>query len=189
MIHKITSASAKLLNLSIVLSMVGIGAYSIRDASAKEIVNAISEEGKVCLQQNIFFEARNQSTLGQVAVAWVTINRMESSKYPATICNVVHQGRKDDNGNMIKHKCHFSWYCDGKSDKIPDTDIAQRAWEDAGLVAQVVLYDWAYGNTSPVEGSIMYHADYVEPYWADSYDPVVKIDDHIFYATLQIEEL
>jgi spore germination cell wall hydrolase CwlJ-like protein len=184
MIRQLTHISAKILNVAIIASMVGVGAYSIRDANAQSIVNTITPEGISCLQQNIFFESRNQSTLGQVAVAWVTINRMENSHYPDTICNVVHQGQKDDSGNMIRHKCHFSWYCDGKSDKIPDTDIAQRAWEDAGLVAQVVLYDWALGNMSPVDDSIMYHADYVNPYWADSYKPVVKIDDHIFYTSL-----
>jgi spore germination cell wall hydrolase CwlJ-like protein len=173
--------TAKMINVAVIASMVGIGAYSVHEVQAQGIVNTISEEDKICLQQNIFFEARNQSTLGQVAVAWVTINRMESNSYPDTICGVVKQANKDENGNLIKHKCQFSWYCDGKSDKIPDNVIAQKAWEKAGIVAEVVLYDWAKGKMSPVQNSVMYHADYVSPYWSNSYDRVVKIDSHIFY--------
>jgi N-acetylmuramoyl-L-alanine amidase len=79
------------------------------------------------------------------------------------------------------HKCQFSWYCDGKSDKIPDNVIAQRAWIDAMIVAEVVLLDWAREKRSPVSAATMYHANYVNPYWASSYNKVTRIDDHIFY--------
>lgn len=30
-------------------------------------------------------------------------------------------------------------------------------------------------------GAIMYHAEYVKPYWASSYDRQARIDSHIFY--------
>ena len=63
----------------------------------------------VCLALNIYFEARNQPTSGQIAVAEVTLNRVASRNYPNTVCGVVKQSNK--NG------CAFSWYCDGKSDK------------------------------------------------------------------------
>ena len=174
---------AGLLNTIAITTMVGIGAYHIQDAQAQQVVLNVSAEDKRCLQENIFWEARDQSTLGQAAVAWVTINRMEDTKYPNTICAVVKQGRKNPDGSMIRHKCQFSWYCDGKSDKIPNNVVAQRAWENAGIVAEVVLYDWAKGKSSPVQNSIMYHADYVTPKWSKSYSRVVKIDDHIFYKT------
>jgi spore germination cell wall hydrolase CwlJ-like protein len=133
-----------------------------------------------CLAKNIFFEARNQSTLGQVAVAWVTLNRLESSSYNDTICSVVKQGPMD--GSPISlHRCQFSWYCDGLSDNIPDNVVAQRAWEDVQLVAEVVIYDFLRDGPSPVMDAVMYHADYVNPFWAASYDRVVTIDDHLFY--------
>ena len=178
---KFLNTTAVLLNVGVLLGMTAIGAFNIKEAQAETIVQSISPEDKFCLQQNIFFEARNQSTIGQAAVAWVTINRMESARYPDSICGVVKQGHTDGNGNMIRNKCQFSWYCDGKSDAIPDNVIAQRAWEDAGIVAEVVILDWARGKFSPVQNSTMYHADYVDPYWSDSYNRVVKIDDHIFY--------
>ena len=85
---------AAIINTLTLTAMVGIGAYHIQEAQAQQAVQNIPEEDKHCLQQNIFFEARNQSTLGQVAVAWVTLNRVENSSYPTSICQVVKQGLK-----------------------------------------------------------------------------------------------
>jgi len=45
-----------------------------------------------CLAKNIYFEARNQSTAGQIAVSHVVLNRVKSNRYPNTICGVVEQG-------------------------------------------------------------------------------------------------
>ena len=47
---------------------------------------------------------------GKIAVAFVTLNRVKSAKYPKTICNVVAQ--KGKNG-----VCQFSWVC-SKTKKI-----------------------------------------------------------------------
>jgi N-acetylmuramoyl-L-alanine amidase len=172
---------AAIINTLTFTAIVSFGAYHIQEAQAQQVVENISKEDAHCLQQNIFFEARNQSTLGQVAVAWVTLNRVENSSYPTSICQVVKQGLKNADGSMVRNKCQFSWYCDGKSDRIPDNVIAQRAWEDAGIVAEVVLLDWARSKASPVKDAVMYHADYVNPYWASSYNRVAQIDSHIFY--------
>lgn len=157
------------LNALTLAGLVGFGAYNIKDVNAQEHVNSLPDNEVHCLQQNIFFEARNQSTLGQVAVAWVTLNRVDSNRYPSSICEVVWQ-----------HK-QFSWTNTDKVGEPSDNILEQRAWEDAGLIAKVVLMDWIKGKSSPVEQSVMYHADYVKPYWAASYEQVVKIDNHIFY--------
>lgn len=169
------------LNVSILASFVFIGINHATEAKAEQKLSVVSDEDRICLAKNIFFEGRNQSTLGQVSIGWVTLNRMESDRFPDTICGVVKQGRKDDAGNMIRHKCQFSWYCDGKSDIIPDNVVEQRAWEDAQLIADVVLFDWAREKASPVKGATFYHADYVSPYWAPEFTKVVQIDTHIFY--------
>jgi len=102
-------------------------------------------------------------------VAWVTLNRVEDNRYPDTICDVVWQ-----------HK-QFSWTHDGKADTPSNNELEQRAWEDAGLVAEVTLLDWARDARSPVEEATHYHADYVNPYWAASYAEVTRVDNHIFY--------
>lgn len=166
---KLSNVAAGFVNGAIVAGMVALGIAGAKEAQAESRLSEITDKDRYCLQQNIYFEARNQSTIGQVAVAWVTINRMETKRYPNTICEVVWQNKQ------------FSWTHDGKSDKPGKTILEQRAWEDAGLVAQVVLLDWARQGSSPVEDATMYHADYVSPYWAASYNPVVTIDNHIFY--------
>ena len=38
-----------------------------------------------CLAKNIYFESRNQPTLGQIAVGQVTMNRVNSPKFPNTV--------------------------------------------------------------------------------------------------------
>ena len=167
--RKLIRAAAHTANISALVAMVGVGAFYWKEAEALETARAVSEEERHCLQQNIYFEARNQSTLGQVAVAWVTLNRVESDRYPDTICGVVWQDKQ------------FSWTHDGKPDGPAANALEQRAWQDAGLVAEVTLLDWARDLRSPVEGATHYHADYVRPYWADSYAEVTRVDNHIFY--------
>jgi spore germination cell wall hydrolase CwlJ-like protein len=129
-----------------------------------------------CLALNVYHEARSEGLTGQRAVAWVTLNRVESTKYPDSICEVVYQARLDENGIPIRNKCSFSWFCDGKTDEVSD----QAAWNVADSIASEVMN--AHGKeTDPTNGSIMYHADYVTPYWASSYEKQARIDSHIFY--------
>lgn len=179
---KIIRFAANTVNLLAVCAIVGIGAFHWQEAQAQERVRGITQEDRQCLAENIFWEARNQSIEGQVAVAWVTLNRMTAEQFPMTICEVVRQGRRDAQGNMIRHQCQFSWYCDGKSDRIPRNAVAQRAWEDAQLIANVVLLDWARDEDSPVQDATFYHADYVRPYWANGFAVVATVDNHIFYS-------
>ena len=133
-------------------------------------------EAVLCLALNIYHEAKNQSFVGQMAVAQVVMNRVHDSRFPHTVCEVVKQGptyswKKDF---PVRNKCQFSWYCDGKSDKVRNKD----AWQTATLIAKGVLN----GNLDDfVEGSTHYHATYVEPSWASSKTYVTRIDDHKFY--------
>ena len=157
------------INVMILIAVTAIVSFQWNEARAEQRLKHVTSDDVFCLQQNIYFEARNQSVLGQVAVAWVTLNRMTDTSYPNSVCKVVWQNKQ------------FSWTHDGKSDKPGKTKLEQRAWEDAGLVAQIVLLDWARANNSPISEAIMYHANYVDPYWADSYVEVIVIDDHIFY--------
>jgi len=133
-------------------------------------------EALVCLALNVYHEARDQPFIGQVAVAQVVMNRVRDDRYPDSVCDVVKQGPtyswKQD--FPVRHRCQFSWYCDGKSDKTPD----QTAWQQAMLIAQGVHT----GNLDDfVEGATHYHATYVLPEWTESKVPIVQIGDHMFY--------
>lgn len=122
-----------------------------------------------CLARNIYFEARNQSTVGKVSVAMVTLNRVASSRYPDNVCDVVHQKKNTK-------ECQFAWYCDGKSDKIENP----QAYNDALEIAQKVMYNYD-SMLDPTDGALYYHSTKVSPVWTRSFDRTVKIDDHIFY--------
>ena len=60
-----------------------------------------------CLARAVYFEARSESELGQLAVARVILNRTRDPNYPKTICGVVYQGSSQRNS------CQFSFACDG----------------------------------------------------------------------------
>jgi N-acetylmuramoyl-L-alanine amidase len=129
------------------------------------------------LALNIYFEAGNQSEAGRIAVALVTMNRVDSWQYPDDVDQVVTQGPTMVNwkGNTlpVKHMCQFSWFCDGKAD-IPEDS---KTWEECLIIAEKVLY----GMYDFTEGATHYHNDCVDPYWNKHLQHVVTIDNHLFY--------
>jgi len=154
----------------------GLIAYAeIQDIKAQKIQDEYDEQ-HYCLALNIYHEARGDSRLGQKAIGYVTLNRVIDDRYPSTICDVVYQAHLDRNGNPIRNQCHFSWFCDGRSDTPRD----EVTWEVAQEVAHEVIQE--HGTSEDfTEGSIMYHASYVNPYWVSSYVKTLRIDTHIFY--------
>tara|TARA_R110001592_G_scaffold5486_12_gene30201 strand:- start:645 stop:1226 length:582 start_codon:yes stop_codon:yes gene_type:complete len=145
-----------------------------------EIVEEKTDPELICLAMNIYHEARGQSIAGQMAVALVTINRMNDSRYPNTICEVVMEGPTRVSWNdktkeyPIKHRCQFSWFCDGLSDTVKDFDTFMNITKLADIIITQLVVDITDGATH-------YHADYVKPAWAATKTRTTKIDDHIFY--------
>ena len=141
----------------------------------------ILETAFICLALNTYHEAKNQSTVGQIATAQVVMNRVEDNRFPNTVCEVVKQGPtrpswEDPNKEYpIKHRCQFSWYCDGKSD-VPKNE---KAWRKAQDVAFLVLYDKI--KLDVTEGATHYHATYVKPAWAKTKKRTTQIEKRIFY--------
>jgi len=133
-------------------------------------------EAVMCLALNVYHEAKNQSTIGQIAVAQVTMNRVHDERYPDNVCDVVKQGQtyKWKRDLPIRHKCQFSWYCDGKSDEPKD----KQAWQYAIMVADGVYYGKVINL---IDGATHYHAHYVNPSWAETKTYITRIGDHIFY--------
>ena len=118
----------------------------------------------VCMAKNIYFEARNESLKGQMAIALVTLQRVKDPRYPNTVCDVVYDNKQ------------FSWFSDGLSDRPRN----HKSYDSIALLASAMLdsdtavYDFTYGSTH-------YHADYVSPYWNEYMILKAKIDTHIFY--------
>ncbi len=122
-----------------------------------------------CLALNVYFEARGEPDEGKVAVSHVVMNRVASARYPDTICEVVQQG-----GEVRRHRCQFSWWCDGRS----DTPRSRSDWELSNEIALQVY--WGRSD-DPTDGALWYHADYVSPYWRKAFELGPKIGRHMFY--------
>ena len=159
--------------------------------SMEDLSDAINGEIK-CMAENIYWEARNQSKLGMIAVGRVVVNRVRSKNYPDTVCGVILQGPKRESWKTRQHKhlkdserryypvrnrCQFSWYCDGQNDEVRrgERDIFTTAWH----IASAIVLDNRWEGF--IGGATHYHADYVAPSWRHELVVVSKIDDHIFY--------
>ena len=124
---------------------------------------------KDCLARAVYFEARSESELGQLAVAKVILNRVKSKNYPNTICGVVYQG------SYRKNSCQFSFACDGRA----DNPRKGNSWAQAKRVANRALSNGSLLRV--ISTATHYHADYVNPRWSRAMDRLIKIGNHIFY--------
>jgi spore germination cell wall hydrolase CwlJ-like protein len=127
------------------------------------------EEELNCLALNIYHEARNEPDEGQFAVAHVVLNRISDPRFPETVCKVIRQG-----GERVRHRCQFSWWCDGRSDRPRN----QRKWQTIKAMAEAVYWG---RSEDPTGGALWYHADYVSPYWGRVFKRSRQIGRHIFY--------
>jgi spore germination cell wall hydrolase CwlJ-like protein len=124
-----------------------------------------------CLTRNIYWEAASEPFEGKVAVAQVTLNRMQSGKFPDSVCGVVYQ----KNVFYEKVVCQFSWYCEGNQKLKP---IHKPLWRESEEVAKKVLLE---GFRLPsMKNALYYHADYVNPGW--QLPKIDQIGRHIFYG-------
>jgi spore germination cell wall hydrolase CwlJ-like protein len=124
-----------------------------------------------CLAENVYHEARGEPLAGQYAVAEVTMNRVASSLFPKSVCEVVHEKRWD--ALRKREVGAFSWT---ELDSLRQPRGA--AWEQAIEVATAV-YDGTY--TPSVPNALYYHAKYIKPSWAKPNRRVATIGSHVFY--------
>jgi spore germination cell wall hydrolase CwlJ-like protein len=136
-----------------------------------------------CLASNIYFEARSEPIDGQIAVAFVTLNRVASQDFPNTICDVVKQKSRVERIGDKRIVCQFSWYCEtkpkGQYYNMLLTNDTTKKYND---VLEVAIHVYANQEKliDPTNGSLFYHADYVSPNWRNL-DRHVVIGRHIFY--------
>lgn len=167
-------ASIEQPRLKPVPASIGIDAekVSINDLATFDFVElevaASDAKDRRCLAQAIYYEARSERRVGQLAVADVVLNRVKSSVYPDTICGVVFQGSERVTG------CQFSFTCDGSM----EARLNQRLWKKSQNLSAAILA----GMRVPVtRNATHYHADYVSPPWAKTLTPTATIGTHKFY--------
>lgn len=128
-----------------------------------------------CLAENIYFESKGEPKLGQVAVAFVTMNRTNSDLFPKQICQVVKQ--------QTNKVCQFSWYCEDKpramSMRKDLTKFYNPVYNEI-LETAVHVYLHYDKLEDPTKGALFFHATYVQPGWKNL-KKTVTIGKHIFY--------
>ena len=139
------------------------------------IRKAINDKQVRCLAENIYYESRGESLEGQIAVAKVTLNRLDEG-YARTVCGVVKQ--RNPNG------CQFEWVCTG-----PASNPAGSLWTQAVGIAALVIHSPA-AVEDPTNGATHFHATYInwQPGWKRVKDSVQHIGNHVFYRTKPKEE-
>ena len=121
-----------------------------------------------CLTSAVYYEAAQEPTDGQRAVAQVVLNRVRHPAFPNSVCGVVFEGSTRVTG------CQFTFTCDGAIAHAPVPSL----WNRARKVAEAALKGFVY---APVGYATHYHANYVVPYWASSLTKTLVEGAHIFY--------
>ncbi len=121
---------------------------------------AVDSEEK-CLASAIFYEARSESFEGQLAVAQVILNRVQSGRFARSICGVVLQPSQ------------FSFVRGGA---IPAISKASKDWREALAIARIAQ---AKLHPSSADNALFFHATHVSPKWR--LNRVASIGNHIFY--------
>lgn len=119
-----------------------------------------------CLTKALYFESRGESLKGQFAVAEVILNRVDSARYPNSVCAVVEQGGRGG--------CQFSYHCDGARDVMRDRTAVDTAGRIARLMLDGAPRQLTYGATH-------FHTRAVKPKWSRVYERTAAIGAHLFY--------
>lgn len=156
------------LNLILTILILSLGIFPSKIRNIKDFNFPIEREeisisSEIsCLAENIYHEAKGEDLTGKLAVAQVTINRVNSDKFPNTICDVVYQ----KNSKL----CQFSWVC--TNNKIHNQDI----FEESLIIAKIALKG---ERIMKLEKSLFFHNVNVNPKW--KYTFKTKIGNHKFY--------
>ncbi len=117
------------------------------------------DDETVCLAKIVHHEAGNQPRDGQLAVAQVVINRLESPIFPKSICAIALQRNQFFNVHAYSPRQDQRWH-----------------------TAVEIAIDARNGVSAPVVGeALFFHAAYSQPGFFRSRPRVAQIGDHIFY--------
>ena len=151
---------------SLSLSILPLSAQEQTFSFERIVTQDISRQ-VLCMAKNIYYEAASESFEGKLAVAQVTMNRVNSSKFPSSVCDVVYQ----KTGNTYQ----FSWV----GEKVSEVRN-KYAWEECLIVAKKALTQARLHDTIYKTKSMYYHNTSVNPAWKLKY--VAKIGNHLFYT-------
>lgn len=156
----------------IMMSMVNVPLPSLPIKTSFHSLNDEMKRQVTCLAENIYFEAAHEPVTGKKAVAFVTINRVQSGNYAKDICGVVFQ--------KTGGTCQFSWYCESHTLAKRLTVKQSSLYNEIRELATNIVVNFER-MTDVTQGATYYHADYVNPGW--KLQKVDQIGRHIFYRS------
>lgn len=121
----------------------------------------------LCLAFALYFEAGTEGREGMLMVAWTILNRVESVKYPDTVCDVIKQPKQ------------FSFY-----GRAGEPDYRSKTWVLALNTASDVIggrlrrYFHEYHITHYYAPKRLQKA----PHWARRYKYIKTVGGHRFYG-------
>lgn len=141
----------------------------------KVTVPKINLEHLKCLAANIYYEARGEPFIGQVAVARVVMNRIEHG-FASNPCKVVYQSHviQKDEESEPKKICQFSWVCEGHLSPPRNSYYLQ-----AEEIARKILLENKWKDHIP-SNILFFHSTSVDPDW--KYKKIMTIGNHVFYS-------
>ena len=137
--------------------------FIAQEEPVEVVAKVVDPKQLACMAKNIFYEAGNESILGQAAVARVVMNRI-SHGFAKTPCAVVYQSHivekvVDDEPTKVK-LCQFSWVCEGKGEPNKNS----QRYKLAQQVAYDVMANDAYNDVVP-KSALFFHNLTVDPFW------------------------
>lgn len=152
-----------------------ISAEYVNTLAEKEVTAEYNKQVE-CLAKNIYYESGSEKYEGKLAVAQVTLNRVNSGKFPSDICSVVYQKTTDQN---LRTVCQFSWTCMVKEMVKKDKYM----WEESVNIAKRALTEPFVHDTIAQSNALYFHAVYIKPNWSQT-KVVKQIGNHIFYSKI-----
>jgi spore germination cell wall hydrolase CwlJ-like protein len=120
-----------------------------------------------CLARVMFFESNRSSDEGMLAVGTVVMNRLQSPKYPKSVCGVVGQQNQFADGALTNHvnKRHSSW---ARAERAADAVLAGERHAGVGqaMFFHTAGYSYPYRNMKYVTlagGNMFYDKRYPTP--------------------------
>lgn len=121
-----------------------------------------------CLTDNVYFEAGNEVEEAKIAVALVTLNRLNHEYFPDTICDVVYQ--------RTRWKCQFTWVCD-KTRKINYWST----YYESKKIAEYVIMNYDVIDDHTKGATFFHHKRLINPFSNIDVQKTASIGKHIFY--------
>lgn len=148
----------------VLLLMMALAAQNQQHAQQEQQLQVQHEQvERYCLTQAMYYEARGEGEMGQLAVADVILQRQRSKYHPNTICGVVYQPYQ------------FSFVSDGSMLREIDVEAWNKAVDLAGRILNRKVTTGLTGH------ALFYHAKDIRPEWADAMVKTIEIGNHIFY--------